>query len=368
MEHESAVIYGQPEITNLVYSHLLKLRFNVKDKMTKRHTRSYNEDIKLLLSELNFITRYVTWGDKPIRIVYIGAAPGFHLAKLMKLFRFEYNQMIYFDLYDDQQLHPDLEHYIEENTDQVTMYRELFTIETCTRYIDTGDDVYLITDNRDPKYNKDPIFGSDKESKLKWQNEKEESYANDMEFQKQVCIAMRPLYSCLRFRPKHFYSDTMTEDESLSYLKGTVWLMLFGDFGSTETRLVTNDYDKIDYQWSLKNYQYRLNYYNADVRESLLLNPLTKEQTPLPNMLGNMFEPVMVFVQLIEYLNSIGIATKSIRLKTLMDMYTNFIMVDFCSDSKGLFKSCTFNDVHSAGTGDHDQSCMYIDPSLELID
>lgn len=366
MESDSQVNYGQPDITALVYSHMIRLRDYIKIENDKLPTRSYNDDIRLLLAELNFINRYVNYEARPVRIIYIGAAPGFHLAKLMRMFKFQGNECIYFDLYDDQVLHPDLEQYINENPDQVTMYRELFTVETCERYDNSTDDIYLITDHRDPKYSKDPIFGSDKDAKNKWQVEKESSYMADMELQKDICIRLRPKYACLRFRPPHFYDKITSDDESMVYLSGVCWLMLYGDLKSTESRLVTSDYDNVNYKWNIKTYQHRLNYYNAEVRESLLLNPLTKEQTPLPNMLGNMFEPVMTLVHVIEYFKTIGIT--SIRLKSLMDVYSKLIMVDYCSDTPGLFQNCSFNDVHKAGDGTDDQTCIYVDPSLELID
>lgn len=367
MEGETTLIYNQATHLNLVYSHMLQLRNSIKIENGKRLRRSYNNDIKLLFRELNFIVSYIEYGDRPIRIVYIGSSPGFHLAKLMKLFKFNQDEMIHFDLYDDQPIHPDLKHYIDENQDQVNLYNELFTLDTCERYIDTNEDVYLISDIRDPKYSRDPIFGADKEAKEKWQTEKEESYVSDMEFQKQITIKMRPKYTCLLFRPPHFYDGITDDNASFEYFKGVVWLPIFADLKSTEACIVTNDYDNINYKWSLRTYQFRLNYYNDIVRESLLLNPLTGEQTPLPNQIGNNYESVMVFVLLIRYLQSIGIAKKSIRLKTLMDLYTDFVMVDFCSDSRSFFQNCSFNEVHSAGDGTNEQSCLYIDDSLELI-
>lgn len=368
MEGESALIYGRPSIYNLVYSHMIQLRNMIKIEKGKKLTRSYNNDIKLLFRELNFIVRYVEYGSKPIRIVYIGSSPGFHLAKLMKLFKFNSENMIHFDLYDDQVLHPDLQHYIDENPDQVNMFNEQFTLDTCDRYVNTGEDIYLISDISDPKYFKDPIFRGDKDAKEKWQKEKEESYLNDMEFQKQICIKLRPLYACLRFRPPHFYVGITEDDVNFEYFKGVIWLSIFGDLKSTESCIITKDFDTINYRWSLKTYQFRLNYYNDEIRESLLLNPLTEMQTPLPNQLGNVFESSMIMVHLVEYLQSIGIAKKSIRLKTLMDLYSDFVMVDFCSDSANFFKNCSFNEVHSAGDGSTDQSCLYIDDSLQLID
>lgn len=353
------VNYGQPDIKNLIYSDLLRLRPAIKVNK-KQNERKYNDDIKLLLAEMLFINRYVEIEEKEARIIYIGAAPGFHLAKLMKCYPF-----IKFDLYDDQDLHPDLEKYISENNEQVTMFRELFTLETCDKYSNSEENIYVITDHKEPQYGKDPFFGIDTESRNRWQNEKEESYRNDMEFQKEVCLKLQPKCAYLRFRPPHFYEGEDGNDATFEYFKGVAWLMIYNDYKSTESRLAVEDFSKVDFKWNYQNYQYRLNYFNDSIRESLLLNPLTGQTTPLPNQLGNKFETVMMFTIMIEYMNSIGIT--DIRIGSLMDFYEKFMVLEFCSDVPGMYSSCDLDTVHSA-TANDDESCEYIDPSLQLTE
>lgn len=361
------VTYGQCDIKNLVYSDILKQLEDIKVSK-KKHERRYNDSMRLLLTEMNFITTYVEKGEKEVRIIYVGCAPGFHIVKLMKLYPF-----ILFDLYDDQELHPELIRYIEENGNQVTFYQELFTPETTLRYTEpkSEDDIYLITDHREVKYMKDPIYPGDDDAKMAWQVVKEASYLRDMEIQKQICIALKPIYACLRFRPPHYYSKgpmKLPEGETpiFEYFSGVVWLMLFSDYKSIEGRLVVNDFDNVKYGWNFQTYQYRLNYFNDVVRESFLLNPLTKQTTPLQNQLGNKFEPIMMMQIIIEYMMAIGIT--DIRIGSLMKFYEKFMVLEYCSDIPGMYEGCTFEQIHVENANDSGSQCGYVDDSLQMID
>lgn len=350
------ITYGQSDIKNLVYSDILKTLEDIKISK-KKHERKYNDSIRLLLAEINFITIYVNKNEKNIRIIYMGAAPGFHLVKLMKLYPF-----ILFDLYDDQDLHPDLNRYIDENPHQVTFYKELLIPSVAEKYKEYDDDIYLITDHREVKYMKDPMFHGDNEAKMNWQVGKEESYLRDMEIQKEICLTLKPIYACLRFRPPHYYSSgpmKLTDDKRpiFEYFTGVIWLMIFNDYKSTESRLITNDFENIQCGWNYQTYQYRLNFFNDDVRESLLLNPLTKQTTPLPNQLGNKFETVMMMQIIINYMLSIGIT--DIRIGSLMKFYEKFMVLEYCSDIPGMY---------SENSNNTNKLNEYFDDSIQMID
>jgi hypothetical protein len=360
------VTYGQSDVKNLVYSDIIKPLSTIKVEK-KKHERRFNDSMKLLIAEINFITLYVEKHDKDIRIIYMGCSPGFHLVKLLKMYPF-----IKFDLYDNQPLHLDLERYVLENGDQVSFYNEYLLPETCERYIGSDDHIYLITDHREVKYMKDPLFINDNEGKIQWQIEKEKSYMRDMELQKEICIILKPIYACLRFRPPHYYSSGDLQDDEekkpiFEYFSGVAWLMIFNDYKSTESRLVVNDFTNTSYGWNYQKYQYRLNRFNEDIRESLLLNPLTKNTNPLPNSLGNKFEPVIMIQVIINYMLSIGIS--DIRLQSLMKFYEKFMVLEYCSDIDGMYSGCTFDNVNIENNDDNIGGvCDYIDDSLQLID
>lgn len=353
--------YRQCDIINLVYSNSLDLLDNIKVNK-KKNERKFNDDLRLLLSEILYITRYVDYeNDKIIKIIYIGAAPGFHLVKLMKMFPF-----IKFDLYDDQEIHQDLERYLLENENQVNMYREKFTLETCSRYEDSIEDIYLITDFKDVKFMSDPIFSEDKEYneiKKKFQQEKEASYLEDMNLQKEICKKLEPHNAFLRFRPPHFYKDTTPEPAIFEYFNGIVYLMIFNDYKSIESRIVVTDYVNDKFKWNYKNFQYRLNYFNSEIRESLLVNPFTNDSAPLPNQLGNKFETVMMIQILIEYFKTIGYENP--RVNDIIKFYTDFLVVETCSDIPGMLKECSIERIEEEIDADlYDEPANYEDDNL----
>ena len=321
--------YGQPDITNLVYNNTIEqlvihsgnTEIFKKDKVNRE--RKYNNDMKLLLAEINFINRYVNCDNGTPLIVYIGSSPGFHLVKLMKMFPF-----IKFHLYDPISPHPELEKYIEQNEGQVKFFKELFTLETCDRYKENS--FYLITDFKDDKYTKDPYFAQNYEAKKLWQLEKEKSYNDDMELQKQICIKIKPIFSFLRFRLPHYYGESDDENVSFEYFHGVIWLMIYNDMKSNEARIAVNDYSESDFKWNYQIFQYRINYFNIVMRESLLLNPFTNDQSPIQNQLGNKFETVLMIKIILEYFKSIGYVSP--RQSEILDFYSNFLVAETCSD------------------------------------
>lgn len=324
-------VYSEANYTNLIYSTLLREQKSVSVN-SKNSERKVNHDLKLLTNEIIFICKYVEYNkDKKIKIIYMGAAPGFHLTKLLPMFDF-----IYFDLYDPEPLHTELQKYIMLNNDKITYFNEKFTTETCSRYENSDFEIYLITDHRDVKYNTDPIFqpieGVDINlTKHNYQMEKEQSYINDMELQMQICKILKPKCSNLRFRPPHFYDTEYYKSPKpaiFSYFSGTIWLLIYNELKGTEGRLVVNNYEEDNFSWNYESYQFRLNYFNTVIRESLLSNPFHNNNTPLPNQLGNKYEVVILFKILIEYFLSIGYIDP--RVNDVMSLYTNFIIKETC--------------------------------------
>ncbi len=331
--------YGVPSFDSVLYSNKLKEQYTIQVN-TKKNQRRYNEDLRLFCAELLFLMLYIMHEDiKTNRVIYIGAAPGFHLVKLMKMFPY-----LKFDLYDDQPIHSELELYIDENPDQVKIFREKFTIETCTHYKNTDENIYLITDHRDPQFMVDPIFTNveDKnKAKRDHQKLKEASYLEDMTFQKDVCKELNPKVAYLRFRPPHYYEDESVENPTFQYFKGNIILMIYNDYKSTESRLVVTDFSDDQFNWNYRKYQYYLNNFNDEVRESLMLNPFTNDQTPLKNQLGNKFETVILMYLLKQYFKLQGIT--NVKSDHVIRFYTEFVIAESCASLSGMFKTCDIN-------------------------
>lgn len=338
-----SLTYGEPNYSSLVYSVLLKEEkfINVSKKNMER---KFNNNLKLLANEILFLTKYVKLNSKPVRVIYIGAAPGVHLSKLLPLFPF-----LSFDLYDPEDIDSSTMDYIKSTpSHDIRVFKEKFTIETCSRYDDT-EDIYLITDHRDVMYNKEPIFDLSNGGDLmllkhEYQMKKEESYSRDMELQREICKVLKPIYANLRFRPPHYYESGLfisPEPAIFKYFSGDIWLLIYNELKGTESRIVVNDFDK-EFTWNYKSYQYRLNYFNSMVRESLLKNPFTNDNIPLPNQLGNKYEIIMLFLILKDYFISIGYQTP--RVSDVINLYTDFIIKESCTQDICTFQSSDITD------------------------
>jgi len=331
-----SLAYGTPQIEKVLYSERLKELVDIKIDI-KRNQRKYNEDLRLFTAELLFLIYYIEpVKNKNNRVIYMGAAPGFHLVKIMKMF-----PDIMFDLYDKENLHIELQKYVNDNPDQVTYFDENFSVETCKFYEETEDNLYFMTDHRDPEFMTDPIFTYSKDKndeKQKYQVKKEESYKHDMDLQMEICKVLKPLYAYLRFRPPHFYSGLSPKNASMEYFSGTLFLMVFNDYKSIEGRLVVSNFDNCDFLWNYESYQYRLNYFNNEVRESMLKNPFTFDQTPLKDQLGNKFETVMLIYLLKEYFKLQGQLT--IKSSSIINFYKNFIILESCNELNGMYDVC----------------------------
>ncbi len=189
---------------------------------------------KLLLSEINFLTRHSHLSDT---VVYAGAAPGMHLMLLINLFP----MIKHWILYDPK---PIKVTNLNDDID-VKIINDYFTIEEARKY--DGDDILFISDIRsyDQNQGKVPV------------NIANNTIKKDMELQKKMVEAGHFIMSSLKFRLS-WESGTTNYFEGKLYL--TPWL---GEY-SPELRLVTNgkkyhfyDNEKIDNQ---------MYYYNTVVR------------------------------------------------------------------------------------------------------
>ena len=107
-------------------------------------------------------------------------------------------------------------------------------------------------------------------------------------------------------------------------------MMIYNDFKSTESRLAVTDFSNADFKWSTKSYQYKMNYFNFKVRESLIINPFSNDNTPLPNQLGNKFETVMMIKIILEYFMTIGIFKP--RISEVISFYSEFLVAESCRE------------------------------------
>ena len=168
--------------------------------------------LKLFFTELLFLTKCAEPNDK---VIYIGAAPGYHITKLADLF-----PNIQFDLWDPREF----DTAVRPN---IKLFKEFFTDTTANTYVNSGQRTLIICDLR--------TVTIGKYKKQKSIEKMDEVVDDDMRMQRRWCQIIKPAYAFLKFRLPYEMPET-------KYLGGIIYLQPYTKI-STEARLLTNNYD-----------------------------------------------------------------------------------------------------------------------------
>ena len=182
---------------------------------------------KLLIAEIDFLNNY---GDMSNEVVYAGAGPGYHIAKLADLFP----RKIFY-LYDPREFAPELAEY-----KNIYLHQEYFTDEIAAKY--KGSGVLFISDIRTAEKS-----GGDFE---------EEVIAN-LEQQARWCNIMKPKMASLKFRMPFKTGE-------IEYFDGIIRLQAWVGIDSAETRLWTTCKNKKKYIY--EEYSEKMFYFNRHLR------------------------------------------------------------------------------------------------------
>lgn len=191
--------------------------------------------LKLFLSELLYLSMF---NDKAYTILYVGAAEGDHIGKLAEIFKRHK-----FILYDPRNFSPSLKKY-----DNIEMHVKYFTDDEAKKYMKNGSDILFISDIRISEYGK---------YKTNYSEKSEELVIDDMQYQMDWCKIIKPKKAYLKFR-------TMYLHDKFEYFDGTIYLQEYSPI-STETRLLTDDYNKL-ITYDAKEFDEKLAYYNCCLR------------------------------------------------------------------------------------------------------
>jgi cap2 methyltransferase len=212
---------------------------------------------KLILSEIEFLTRYIKTetNKKPIYVIYAGGAPGTHILYLTKMF-----PDIYFELYDPREFSTKL-----TKCNRINTHIQYFTNETANKWksIEHIDkNILFISDIRTSDVNTMNLV--DVENRVSIDNQ------NQLEWY----TTMEPQLTMLKFRLP-YDSDKKTE-----YLNGDIYIQPYAPQTSTETRLIVSKgakmkkYDDRKFEEQLfhfNNHERILNYdnilYNTPVEQ-----------------------------------------------------------------------------------------------------
>lgn len=172
--------------------------------------------LKLFYSELMFLSKYAEPGD---RVLYVGAASGYHTSKLAQLF-----PTITFDLWDPGEF--DI-----ESQPNITIYNRFFSDEDAEDYKSTPR-LLFICDIRTVAF-RDYVNAQDREGM-------DNLVTDDMDSQMRWARIMNPVFAYLKFRLPY-------DVASMPYLTGTIFFQPYAPL-STECRLLTSNYtDMIEY-------------------------------------------------------------------------------------------------------------------------
>lgn len=191
---------------------------------------------KLFFSELMYLAKY---GKEGYKVLYVGAAPGYHIAKLADLF-----PTMNFDLWDPRIF--DI-----PNRNNIKIFNHFFTNKTAKIYQKEGDNILFICDIRSLE------IGI--HTKKKDIEKVDEIVINDMNMQMSWIQIINPINAYLKFRLPYGV-------QYFKYLDGTIYLQPYAPL-STEARLLTNNYNKYVI-YDCYEFDAKMAYFNFFVRYS----------------------------------------------------------------------------------------------------
>lgn len=214
----------------------------------------HNGQLKLLFSEIQFLTLFWESHVTSPKVVYAGSAPGDHIPLLSELF-----PDVEFHLYDPApfKIAP---------TTKIHLYNCLFTDEVALSWSNRTD-VYLISDIRTADFH------------TLTKEENEDMIISDLRMQEKWYQLIKPIHALFKFRLP--YNEKVVIEkygENFEYLAGHVFFQVWAPASSTETRLVPTHGKKL---WNIKKYESQLFYFNSEVREKQrFYSPFYYDDTP----------------------------------------------------------------------------------------
>jgi hypothetical protein len=191
--------------------------------------------LKLMLTEIWFLNhvqkqRCLTGDKRRIRFIYAGAAHGFHLAFLSKMF-----PDVEFDLYDPGHFK------ILPIKDKINIINDLFLDKYVEKYTNHDEEYYLLCSDIRMK----PT---------------EESIKRDQELQLSWWKKIKPEWTMFKYRLP-YDSRGVTE-----YPDGHILIQPFPPKNSTETRIIIEK-DAVMKDWSDEKYEKQLYHHNNHMRD-----------------------------------------------------------------------------------------------------
>ncbi|AYV79690.1 MAG: polyA polymerase regulatory subunit [Faunusvirus sp.] len=209
-------------------------KYESSDTRSKFYNSYHWGQRKLLINEIYFLTKY---NDPTKIILYIGAADGYHIDFLAKMF--PKNKFI---LYDPGT-------FKIKSSQQIEIHKQFFTDQEARKYVGRGNNILFISDIRNLNVVKN----------IKNKNEKEadDIIVEDLNKQRKWIEIIRPYRSILKFRTPYRPGTT-------HYFAGKIYLQQYGPL-SSETRLLVKDPTKFT-NYNNQEFDEKMYYFNINIR------------------------------------------------------------------------------------------------------
>jgi hypothetical protein len=222
---------------------------------------------KLLLSEVQLLTRYYSRNVKHPILVYVGAAPGHHLLFLRELF-----PKVEFILYDGAGFDKELKKF----PGTFELHNEFFDTEKCRGLLDgrlKGRNFMFVSDIR---------LGAT--GKVAF----EKQVMRDMDLQAEWVRVLQPQYSLLKFRlPYHLKAG-----DTVKYFKGDLMYGIWPKVDSGETRLMVSRANiNASVDWDFEKYEQTMFFHNKYVRGFCFAGDVKAEYEPFVLSKNNIYCP-----------------------------------------------------------------------------
>jgi len=215
---------------------------------------------KLLLSEIEFLTRVLKDNPDEYTVLYIGAASGDHIPVLSNMF-----PEVRFILYDPARFKIKEKMYSESNKESarsnqrylIKIYNKLFTDDEVQKYKGIRNLLFISDIRSVPQNQEDPgplDFDPEFEHEVEW----------NMNQQKKWVEELRPYRSLLKFRLP-FTKEKMT------YFSGTIFFQAYPPSESTETRLEIRGVPR-EIEYDCNKYEEQMFYFNTVYRVQTFYN------------------------------------------------------------------------------------------------
>jgi hypothetical protein len=219
---------------------------NYTDRQQGATTNVHWGQLKLFLSTMQFLTKYLEYG-KITNVVYAGAAPGFNISVLSRLF---VNVRWYL-------IDPNFSDSVEYQDRSLRQNKNVRLVDPSYFDNDKARELKLKMDPNIPLY-----FISD----VRVNNEEDNVY-NDNIRQKGWMEVLQPDISQLKFRiPRN--QKVADNDFKYEYLDGKVYIQMYPQEVTTESRLVVKKNAPLKI-YDMKEYEGKFFYFNRILRPSI---------------------------------------------------------------------------------------------------